>query len=142
MEHNIIVVLLPPHSSHLTQPLDIGIFSPLKIRIAEEFDKILRYRYSNIKKFERASCYHVAWLPAMQSSNIQSARLGTGLIPFNSQKVIRRLRARIAEEEVPRLTMDMPSPSEPPTSHAYRFSLVPQTPSKLNSTIYGQREKP
>src|SRR5436190_111554 len=47
---NIVVLLLPPHSSHLTQPLDVGIFSPLKNRMSEELDKILQYGYSNIKK--------------------------------------------------------------------------------------------
>src|SRR6266496_4733571 len=30
MENNIKLLILPPHSSHFTQPLDIGIFSPLK----------------------------------------------------------------------------------------------------------------
>ena len=133
MEHNIIVVLLPPHSSHLTQPLDVGIFSPLKTRIAEELDKILRYGYSNIKKFEWANCYRIARPAIMQSSNIQSAWCAAGLIPFNPQKVIRRLKAVLAEKETAQLIMDTPSPQMQPTSHAYKFSLVPHTPSKLDS---------
>ena len=30
------IVILPPHSSHLTQPLDVGIFRPLKQAMASE----------------------------------------------------------------------------------------------------------
>ena len=29
-EHNIIILYIPPHSSHLLQPLDINYFAPLK----------------------------------------------------------------------------------------------------------------
>ena len=49
MDHNILVLLLPLHSTHLMQPFDVRIFSPLKNRMSEELDKILRYGYSNIK---------------------------------------------------------------------------------------------
>jgi hypothetical protein len=67
------VLLLPLHSSHLTQPLDVGIFSPLKHRISKELDKILRYGFSNIKKFEWANCYCIARPGAIEQSNIKSA---------------------------------------------------------------------
>jgi hypothetical protein len=60
MDSNIEVVLLPPHSSHLTQPLDVGIFSPLKQKMAEELVRILRYRVSNLQEFEWANCYRIA----------------------------------------------------------------------------------
>ena len=29
-KHNVILFVLPPHSSHLTQPLDVGVFGPFK----------------------------------------------------------------------------------------------------------------
>ena len=30
IHNNIILMLLPPHTSHLTQPLDVAVFNPLK----------------------------------------------------------------------------------------------------------------
>jgi hypothetical protein len=134
IDHNIVVLLLPPHSSHLTQPLDVGIFSPLKNRMSEELDKILRYGYSNIKKFEWANCYRLARPHGMKASNIQSAWSGAGLIPFNPQKVIRRVKAIHAEQETAQLITGITSPSTPmqSPSHAHKFNLVPHTPSNID----------
>lgn len=132
IDHNIIfvILLLPPHSSHLTQPLDVGIFSPLKTRMSEELDKILRYGYSNIKKFEWANCYRIARPNAMKSSNIKSAWSGAGLIPLNAQKVIRRIKATSSDQETMRLQTPAPNNSD---SYAQKFSLMPYTPSKVDS---------
>ena len=40
MRHAIDVMVLPPHSSHLTQPLDVGIFRPLKQAVASLTGKV------------------------------------------------------------------------------------------------------
>ena len=134
MDHDIMVLLLPPHSSHLTQPLDVGIFSLLKRRMSEELDKILRYGYSNIKKFEWANCYRLARPDAIKPSNVKSAWSGAGLIPLNSQKVIRCIKATLSEQETARLLTvdDTPLADDSNKSHAQKFSLVPHTPSKVN----------
>lgn len=42
IENRIDLVLLPPHSSHLLQPLDVGIFSPLKRAISKRILRLLR----------------------------------------------------------------------------------------------------
>lgn len=52
IENGIIILLMPPHSSHLCQPLDIGIFSPLKQYMSYELDEIIRYGIIGVKKFE------------------------------------------------------------------------------------------
>ena len=137
IDYNILVFLLPPHSSHLTQPLDVGIFSPLKTRMSEELDKILRYGFSNIKKFEWANCYRNARPSAMEPFNICSAWSSAGLIPFNPRKVIRRIKTTLSEQETaliknPESTTDA-STSDDSNSYAEKFSLVPHTPSHINS---------
>ena len=93
MDHNILVLLLPLHLSHLIQLLDIGIFSPLKQRISEELKKILYYSYSNTKKFEQVDCYHIIRPHRIKPFNIQSIWSRAGLFPFNSQKVIQYIKA-------------------------------------------------
>lgn len=137
IDHNILVLLLPPHSSHLTQPLDVGIFSPLKQRMAEELDRILRYGVPNLKKFEWANCYRIARPSAMTPSNIESAWSGAGLIPFMPQKVIRRVKASLSEAETSKLLVGTPPPIEalPILSARSKFNLVPATPSRIDHTI-------
>ena len=137
IDHDILVLLLPLHSSHLTQPLDVGIFSPLKHRISKELDKILRYGFSNIKKFEWANCYCIARPGAIEQSNIKSAWSRAGLIPFNPWKIIRHINAALSEQETTLInnsnSVTNASTSEDSKSYVEKFSLVPHTSSKIDS---------
>jgi hypothetical protein len=135
IDNNILVLLLPPHSSHLTQPLDVGIFSPLKLRMAEELDRILRYGVNDLKKFEWANCYRIARPLGMSPSNIESAWSGAGLIPFAPQKVLRRVKTKYTEQEIEQLTTPENDPTLP-LSPRSTFNSVPDTPSHLDSTIF------
>ena len=42
MDNDILLAILPPHSSHLTQPLDVGVFGSLKKHMAAEIDPLIR----------------------------------------------------------------------------------------------------
>ena len=44
MRHVIDVMVLPPHSSHLTQPLHVGIFRPLKQAVASLTGNVARFK--------------------------------------------------------------------------------------------------
>ena len=79
---------MPPHSSHLCQPLDVGVFSPLKQYMSRELDEIIRYGIIGVKKFEWADAYRKARPNAMSEANIKSAWRAAGLVPFNSCKVL------------------------------------------------------
>jgi len=60
-------MILPPHSSHMTQPLDVGVFGPLKKHMAAEIDPLIWTGVPRIQKVEwlmafvaahnRAVCY-------------------------------------------------------------------------------------
>ena len=41
MQYNIDLLILPPHCSHILQPLDIGVFRPLKTTLANETDQLI-----------------------------------------------------------------------------------------------------
>jgi len=41
IENNICLFLLLPHSSHLLQPLDVGVFSPLKTAVSADLDQLI-----------------------------------------------------------------------------------------------------
>ena len=49
-ENKIIPAILSPHSSHLTQPLDIGVFGPLKKVMAREITPILMTQVRRLHK--------------------------------------------------------------------------------------------
>jgi hypothetical protein len=42
LDKNIDLVVLPPHTSHILQPLDVGVFSPLKRGLSAEIEKLFR----------------------------------------------------------------------------------------------------
>ena len=50
--HNIIPLCLPPHSSHLTQPLDIGCFSVLKRAYGRQIETFIKAHINHITKVE------------------------------------------------------------------------------------------
>ena len=52
MDNNIILMILLPHSSHMTQPLDVGVFGPLKKHMAMEIDPLIRTGVPCIQKVE------------------------------------------------------------------------------------------
>jgi hypothetical protein len=52
MDNNIVLLILPPHSSHLTQPLDVGVFGSLKKHLAAEIDPLIRLGVARIQKVE------------------------------------------------------------------------------------------
>jgi hypothetical protein len=52
LDKNIDLVCLPAHTSHLLQPLDIGIFSPLKRALLAEIEKLFRLDTCRILRIE------------------------------------------------------------------------------------------
>ena len=39
--NRIVLAVLPPHSTHRLQPLDVGLFSPLATFYSQQIDKLL-----------------------------------------------------------------------------------------------------
>ena len=54
MDYDIVLLILPPHSSHLTQLLDVSIFRPLKKTMATEIALLIHTGVSRIQKVEWA----------------------------------------------------------------------------------------
>src|SRR5436190_5164628 len=122
IDNDIMVILLPPHSSHMTQPLDVGIFSPLKAKMSQSLNEILQYGVPNIKKFEWADCYRKARQSAMVKPNVDGAWKGAGLFPFNPQKVLRQFRTANKDEE----TRAIAAAAKTPSPRTKKYHLVYQ----------------
>lgn len=79
MEHTIDLLILPPHTSHVLQPLDVRVFSPLKRALALETDAASRLDSGRIPRIEWTSMYIRAREQAFRLSNILSGWKATGL---------------------------------------------------------------
>ena len=59
-EHGIELFCLPPHTTHRTQPLDVGVFGPLQRRWMERCDDVLEETGEEIRKVDFVKEYMVA----------------------------------------------------------------------------------
>ena len=89
--HNIITLCMLAHSSHKLQPLDIGCFGPLKIAYGQQIEWLIRARINHIIKTSFLCAFREAFFISMTEKNIKSGWAGSGLVPYNPDRVISRL---------------------------------------------------
>jgi len=91
MEHKILIFLLVPHSSHITQPLDATIFGPLKRILSGLTAPLFQLGMSKMPKDEWIEAYYKAHQQAFSIKNIKAAFSSTGIYPFNPHKALNRI---------------------------------------------------
>jgi hypothetical protein len=95
----IVILILPPHSTHRLQPLDVGLFLPLSQYYGKELDLIM-HKSDGITSLSKRNFWKVfkkAWDQAFTKKNITYAFAKTGIYLQN-----------------PRLIMAQIEPKEPP----------------------------
>jgi hypothetical protein len=102
-DHKIITLCMPPHSSHLLQPLDVGCFAPLKKAYGRQAEQLMRNHITHITKTEFLPCFIAAFRDAFTESNIQGGFRGAGLVPFDPEAVISKLDVRLRTPSLPPL---------------------------------------
>jgi 4-hydroxybenzoate polyprenyltransferase len=86
---------LPSHSSHITQPLDLGLFSPLKRYYREETAGMETYEAtSNRQKHIFVQAYKIASEKAFSPENIRQAFRASGIYPVDVDQAIKRLKPK------------------------------------------------
>ena len=86
-KNDIYLLFLPPHTSHVLQPLDISIFSPIKTVYRSAIDKYPdAFDSSPAGKMTLLCCYNTARLASLTSKNIRNGFVGSGLWPVNMAK--------------------------------------------------------
>ena len=105
-EHSIITLCMPPHSSHLLQPLDVGCFAVLKRLYGRQIETYMRNGVNHIDKSDFLQALYTAHTGAMTSVNIQSSFAATGLVPYDPERVLSKLNTQFK------------TPTPPSTSHA------------------------
>lgn len=88
--HNITLFVLPAHTSHILQPLDVGIFAPFK---GYYYRKCASFMTENmgrsVTKYEMTEIACKAYLRAMSPSNIVAAFKKTGICTLDRDAVER-----------------------------------------------------
>jgi hypothetical protein len=87
--HKIEVLCFPAHSTHLLQPLDVGIFGPLGTYYSQEVDEWARtHPYQSVLKGDFFPMCQQARRKAFSKKNILSAYAEAGIHPFRRRKVL------------------------------------------------------
>jgi hypothetical protein len=115
-ENDIITLCMPPHSSHLLQPLDVGCFRPLKNAYGKQVENLMRVHLTHITKPDFFVSLYAAFQEALKEENIQGGFRGAGIVPFNPDAVLSKLDVRFRT----------PTPTEPTISADPWTSKTPQ----------------
>ena len=105
---------LPPNTTHLLQPLDIGVFGPVKQcwrKILKQYK--IKTRATNVTKEHFPELIKQLYDATFTAEHLQSAFRAAGLVPFN-----------------PQVHSERPSQIAPslPTSSSTAEGLMPETP--------------
>ena len=87
LSEGVTLFVLPPNTTHLTQPLDKGIFGPLKVRWKEVCYQYLSANPGRVvTRYEFSWLFGEAWL-TMTVKNITSGFSTTGIFPTNRNAI-------------------------------------------------------
>ena len=89
--NDIIVFCLPPHSTHLLQPLDVGLFSPLQTHYRKAVEDYFLTTSIGVNRDIFFPLYKQARRLAYTTHNVTKAFEKTGICPFNPRPVLSEL---------------------------------------------------
>ena len=85
-DHKSLILCLPSHTTHVLQPLDVGIFGPLASAWKKQVNKA-SWQFIGIKKNNLLVYYKQACDKAILPATIQSAFAKTGIYPLNPDAI-------------------------------------------------------
>ena len=94
---------MPPHTSHLLQPLDVSCYSPLKRAYGREVEDLARQGVYHVDKTDFLTAYARIRPTIFTQQNIQAGFQATGLVPLCPDRVLSSLTI-------------IQTPSPPPTA--------------------------
>lgn len=134
-EHGIILLCLPPHSTYLVQPLDVGVFSPLKTAYCHEIDVLSKARRDNINKKTFLQIYVHIRPDVFNTRIIRSAWAAAGITPLNKARVLQSLPNHQRQEALP--SFEFYSVENEEIYHLGNSSpLLPQTDYQIGRHIH------
>jgi len=109
-ENGIVPLCLPSHSSHKTQPLDVGVFGPLKTAYGNQITELARANITHVTKNDFFPAFRAAFEETFTHINVKSSFRGAGLVPLNPYAVIARNTVRLVTPQPPETSNGPPRP--------------------------------
>jgi hypothetical protein len=95
----ILPLLLPPHSTHTLQPLDVGLFSPLSSAYAKALEEYMQ-KTQGLLALKKGDFYHLfkdAWDASFTVTNVKASFATTGIVPLEAEQVLKKFRTTTPE---------------------------------------------
>jgi hypothetical protein len=124
--NNIVPICMPPHASHLLQPLDVGCFAVLKRFYGTEVAEYVRCGINSIDKEDFLEIFLNVRPRAFKDATIQNSFKATGIVPLNPDRVLEKLNICVGALAIP----NRPT-SKGSTSSSGSDSQVPRTIKQL-----------
>ncbi|SMY20851.1 unnamed protein product [Zymoseptoria tritici ST99CH_1A5] len=128
LANRIQLICLPSHSTHLLQPLDVGIFGPLKAAYSSTLLRLMAEEgLTQVNKEDFLEVYTEMRAMVFDKLNITASFRATGISPVDAQAVLSKLP--------PTLTADISPPAKSnatqfaPSGSFYADENAPPTPS-------------
>lgn len=130
-DHDIVLLCLPPHTSHLYQPMDVGVFSSLKAKFQQACaSKLQKKKSGKTGRQHFGQLFSTAWNASVTPKNIKGGFEDAGLWPINPFAASLRVSSNTSSSSlVPSTFSSAPNPSDSILSIS-----TPLTPSLLDST--------
>src|SRR4051794_28505847 len=119
---HILVLIIPPHSTHRLQPLDVGCFSPLASAYTNELNSLMHKSLGMVSLSKRMfwSLFHSAWVASFTVDNITSAFAATGIFPYNPSIVLAKIQKPLPESPPPKHNTARTPARTPISCHSVR----------------------
>lgn len=108
-EQGVIIFILPPNTTHLTQPLDKGVFGPFKHhwkQVCHDFN--ISHPGQVVNSYNFCQLFSKAWVESMTAVNIAAGFQTTGIYPIDREAVMQESCSTSAEDNglkpLPRFT--------------------------------------
>ena len=95
-QNRILLNILPPHSTHRLQPLNVAIFSPLATAYSNQINNFIQSSrgFGRITKRVFWSLFRNAWTTALIFPNIRAGFSTTGIHLFQPNKILQQLKIK------------------------------------------------
>ncbi|RKK23585.1 hypothetical protein BFJ66_g17449, partial [Fusarium oxysporum f. sp. cepae] len=94
LRFDIEIFILPPHSTHLTQPLDVGVFQLLKNAHQRRLRHHIREGFLNFKRSDFISKLSEILTEGFTPHNIMNGFEKSGIFPVNGAAVIQKVKEK------------------------------------------------
>ena len=99
--NNMILFVLPPHCSHILQPMDVGCFGPLQIKYSQECQTFSRCNGRMVSRYDVCALACKAYSAALTPANLRAAFAKSGIFPVKcASEMIATLQPKIAPSQL------------------------------------------